>query len=389
MEGFENILEATGLKLVDENEINGQQPTGEGQDDGAGDAGTGVGQDSNEGQGDGQQQTDMPDGGQDNAQQSADENRVIYTPEDPNSSDGQGAGYSGQGGDEPSPEEITQFVNSYLTETIGVSLEDLQERLERPAVDERIRPILDFIEKTGRDPQDWFMYQQTDPAKMDNAAVLRMQMLSENPDMLPEDAQMLVENRYKLDDELIDDRERKLLDLQMRMDANKARKEISSLRESYAAPIKKETQRQTTPEVQKIANDNWIQEAQSEIESLEGIDFEIGDKTFTFGLNQSTKGLLRSKSAQVDAYMDQYIAADGTWNHELFNTHQVVLNSIDEIVGAVYKQGISDGQRNVVQEAANVGTTAPRTGGGPAVSGLEQQLAKILGSNNQMMTIKV
>jgi len=314
-----------------------------------------------------------------------DSTRVTYTPPEP--AEDASASLPTNDAAEPTQEEVRNFVNSYLQESVGLSLEELAEKTQ-PQVDERLKPILDFMEKTGRDPQDWFVYQQADPANMDDVAVLRMQIMSEYPELSVADVQMMVESKYKLDDELLEDRERRLLDLQLKMDAKKARTEISSMREAYMIP-KEGAVRQEQARPSGIVNQDWIEQAYSEVEQLEGIDFEIGDKTFTFGLNNSTKGMLKSKNAQVDSYLDQYRTSNGDWDHETFNVHQAVISNIDEIVKAVYNQGISDGQRNVVQSAANVGTSSP-TGGrsSDSVSKLEEQISQILGANNQMMTIK-
>jgi hypothetical protein len=382
-------LEAGGLKFVDSpgdtSQADGSaqnQDLGDGQaaqqDQGAVNAQVDAGEDA-------RTQTADTNSSTTDTEAHDDSTRVTYTPPEPTGDDP--ATDNGYDNTEPTQEEVRSFVNSYLQESVGLTLEELAEKTQTQ-VDERLKPILDFMEKTGRDPQDWFVYQQADPANMDDVAVLRMQIMSEYPELSVADVQMMVESKYKLDDELLEDRERRLLDLQLKMDAKKARTEISSMREAYMIP-KEGASRQAQARPSGIANQEWIEQAYSEVEQLEGIDFEIGDKTFTFGLNNSTKGMLKSKNAQVDSYLDQYRTSDGDWDHETFNVHQAVISNIDEIVKAVYNQGISDGQRNVVQSAANVGTSSP-TGGrsSDSVSKLEEQISQILGSNNQMMTIK-
>ena len=42
-----------------------------------------------------------------------------------------------------------------------------------------------------------------------------------------------------------------------------------------------------------------------------------------------------------------------------------VRDNIDRIVSSAYRQGMSDGQRNVVSEAANISTASPNTQGMP------------------------
>ena len=134
----------------------------------------------------------------------------------------------------------------------------------------------------------------------------------------------------------------------------------------------------------------WLQGMISDVEGLEGIDFELpGNKTFTFGLNPQYKDVLMSKNAELDTFFDQYVDSNGNWNHEAFNMHRAVVDNIDEIVKAVYSQGLSDGQRKVVQNVANVQTMVPQTAGpGGQQSTLSQQIESILGQQDSMMRIK-
>lgn len=384
--GFKFLSQEDVINAQAEGQSQGQEGEGDNADNGVDQGQEGGNQEvdaQGEGQGDQAAQGD-PAQVEQKQEPQGDPNRVVYTPaEEP---DGQQQGSQGdQGGDDLSPEEISAFVDNYLQESLGMTLEQIGK--SKPAVDERIQPILDFIEKTGRGPEEWFLYQQMDPTKMDDKTVLTMEIMAQYPDLDRSEVQLMLESKYKIDDDLLDDRERKVLDLQMKMDANKARKSISEMRDGYTLP--KESGKQTPSAPQGIVNDRFLSEAYSEIEALEGIDFEIGEKTFTFGLNNSTKNALKGKNAQIDAYLDQYKAQDGSWNHELFNVHQTVLSNIDEIVKAVYNQGISDGQRKVVTGAANIDNSSPKQGqGNQSVSKLEEQITQILGGSNQMMTIK-
>ena len=46
----------------------------------------------------------------------------------------------------------------------------------------------------------------------------------------------------------------------------------------------------------------------------------------------------------------------------MLNSHRAVLNNIDQIVSAAYRQGQSDGQRGLVDRAANVSAVTQNTG---------------------------
>lgn len=68
---------------------------------------------------------------------------------------------------------IDEVVLGYLSETLGVnlnSLDDLRSSMtqQQAEIDERVKVIADFVEKTGRSPEDWFKYQAINPSEMDD-----------------------------------------------------------------------------------------------------------------------------------------------------------------------------------------------------------------------------
>ena len=291
--------------------------------------------------------------------------------------------------DEPTEEETLSFIDSFLQERYGSGLEDiLSQQSNNVDIDERLLPILQFVKDTGRSPEDWFRYQMLNPTEMDDLSAVRMQISTEYPELSTQEINDLIESKYKIGDDYLDEKEQKLGQLQLKIDANKARREIDGLRSNYLA--RTETGNATSNEVESIVDDNWLQEMSSEVDALEGIDFEISaGKTFTFGLNDSYKNNLKSKNAQLDSFFDQYIGQNGQWNHELFSMHRTVVDNIDEIVKAVYSQGLSDGQRKIVQNVANIDSSQPNVGPGGQRNSLLEQIENIMGQNDSMVRFKL
>jgi hypothetical protein len=291
--------------------------------------------------------------------------------------------------DEPTEEETLSFIDSFLQEKYGSGLEDiLSQQSKNVDIDERLLPILQFVKDTGRSPEDWFRYQMLNPTEMDDLSAVRMQISTEYPELSTQDINDLIESKYKIGDDYLDEKEQKLGQLQLKIDANKARREIDGLRSNYLA--RTETGNATSNEVESIVDDNWLQEMSSEVDALEGIDFEISaGKTFTFGLNDSYKNNLKSKNAQLDSFFDQYVGQNGQWNHELFSMHRTVVDNIDEIVKAVYGQGLSDGQRKIVQNVANIDSSQPNVGPGGQRNSLLEQIESIMGQSDSMVRFKL
>jgi len=312
-----------------------------------------------------------------------DSNRVVYSSEF-------GASSSTQD-DSVSHEEAMQFISSYLSENLGVDIDPIINggNSNTAEIDERLLPILEFVRDTGRSPEDWFRYQMLNPSEMDDLSLIQMQMSLEYPELTQEEVGVLIDSKYKVsENQFLDDKERKMADLQLKIDANKARQQINGLRENYLSVVETARQVDNVP-TESFVDDEWVQGMVNDVEQLEGIDFSLpGDKTFTFGLNNEYKQHLVSKNAELDSFFDQYVDNSGNWNHELFNMHRTVVDNIDEIVKAVYNQGMSDGQRRVVQNAANVQSVAPGIPGVNTSSSLSQQIESILASQDSMMRVK-
>jgi hypothetical protein len=309
-----------------------------------------------------------------------DDNRHVYRQQD--TEDVQSSN------DELTDEEVNQFVNSYLQEQVGLDLDSILARLEQPAtIDERLEPILRFVQETGRDPQDWFLYQSINPSEMDDLSVVKLQMQNDFPDLSRDDIEMLVSAKYKTDSEFLDEREQKMATLQLKIDAGSARKQIDGLRSNYLKPVERAIEQEQKAE--SFVDEQWVNAMRQEADALDGIDFELsGDKTFTFGLGDRYRESLKTKNANLESYFDQYVDRDGNWNHETFNMHRTVVDNIDEIVKAVYQQGMSDGQRRVVETAANVKVNTPNVGNVQPGGNIEEQLRQIIGESDSMMRFR-
>ena len=278
-----------------------------------------------------------------------------------------------------SPQDVEGAVLEFLSERLGrdiASLDDLTaQQQEQRELDERISVIADFVEKTGRAPQDWFIYQQLNPSEMDDMTAIQVQMASDYPNLSQEEIGLLLSSKYKTDPDLHSEDEVRLSQLQMKIDAENARKGIDEMRLQYQAP-ERQAQEDTS-----LIDDNWVSNMQNELAALDGIDFDLGNgNTFTFGMDETYKGQLAEKNARLDEFFDPYVREDGSWDYDMLNMHRAVIDNVDRIVQSVYRQGMSDGQRGIVQNAANASPTSPNQGNAqPAGDPLAQQLREALG----------
>ena len=283
-----------------------------------------------------------------------------------------------------SDDELETNVLSYLSERLGrefSSFDDLTPAQQQRELDERVSAIASFVEDTGRSPEDWFMYQRLDPTEMDDLTAVQVQMSLDYPNLSATEISTLVNSKYKIDENMYTDEEVNLSKLQLKIDAENSRKTVDTFRSQYKAPDSVSSQ-----ESDNLFDDEWVDSMRQELDSLEGIDFDLGNgNQFTLGLSDNYKNQLAEKNAHLDEYFDPYVHEDGSWDFDKLNMHRAVVDNIETIVKSVYQQGMSDGQRGIVNKAANVNSKSPGQGNMQQQSNpLSEQLRQALGGGDTM-----
>jgi len=289
--------------------------------------------------------------------------------------------------EEYADEDIEGAVLNYLSERLGREISDF-DALATPqqnALDERVEAISRFVENTGRAPEDWFAYQRLDPSEMDDFTAIRVDLATEYPNLTTDEINTLVNSKYKVDPDLHSEEEVQLSKLQMKIDAQKAKTNIETMRNEYMAPEKNDS-----PNANDVFDETWIKNMVTEVDAMTGLEFDLGnDNSFTFGLDDDYKAQLVDKNSRLDEYFDPYVREDGSWDYDMLSSHRAVIDNIDKIVSAAYRQGMGDGQRGIVDKAANVQAQTPQVGqqnqnADPVIS----QLKQIMGDGGRM-TFKI
>tara|TARA_R110000796_G_scaffold119039_10_gene233208 strand:- start:2745 stop:3929 length:1185 start_codon:yes stop_codon:yes gene_type:complete len=294
---------------------------------------------------------------------------------------------------EMTQEQYETNVTKFIGEKLGIELDNLDQLTEilnapkqTAEIDERVKAISDFVSETGRDPKDWFTYQSLNPSEMDDLSAVKLQMAVEYPNLDQEEINMLMGSKYKIDEDLHSEDEIKLSKLQLKIDAQKSRKEIEQVRDSYKAPVREE--KSEIGDLQSPITKEWITTMSNEVDSLDALTFELGDTEFNFGIKPEYRSELKKKNENLDQFFDQYVGQDGNWDFEMLNAHRTVIDNIDDIAKSLYNQGLSDGQRKLVEKTANVDVSGPKPTGVKAVDSVREQILAAL-SNDSAMKFKL
>ena len=282
--------------------------------------------------------------------------------------------------------ELESAITSFIGERLGLNLESVDQLAQllnaqnSPSIDERVKAIADFVSETGRDPMDWFRYQSINSSEMDDLTAVRLQLQTDYPNLSGEEVNLLLNSKYKIDEDLYSEDEIKLSKLQLKIDADKAKKEIERLRESYKMPILQNS----TNEVESPITAEWLGMMEAEANNIDSLTFELGkDNNFEFAISPEYRQQMIASNSRLDEFFDQYVDNSGSWNYEMLHAHRALIDNIDEIAKSLYNQGLSDGRRQLVEKAANVDVSGPKPSDSNNTGNIAKQLLDAFyGDNN-------
>lgn len=276
--------------------------------------------------------------------------------------------------------DFDSFLGQLQENSEMQSSEGEQENSEVFELDPRVQAIADFVESTGRDPGDWFAYQSLNTEGMDDLTAVRVEMSTSYPNLSSDEVDVLLKRKYKLDESMYDEEEIAASKVDLKIAAQNARQMIGQIQDDFAAPVQQESMEDSS-----IVDDQWINNMVQDVNELEQIEFDLGnDKTFSFGVDATYKDQLKQKNVEIESFFDDYVEEGGNWNFDKWNTDRTIMDNLPNIVQSIYRQGLSDGQRNVVETAANVDASAPaleqKVKSNPVAESLRQALEEEIGT---------
>ena len=287
-----------------------------------------------------------------------------------------------------SDDDIESAVFNYVSERLGREVKSFDEFSQpQSAIDDRVQKIAEFVQNTGRAPEDWFKYQSLNPSEMDDLTAVRIKYSQDYPDLNFNEINTLIGAKYKMNPDEFSEDEIKVSALQLKIDGTDARKNIEEIRNTYAAPV----QQRTSEQEESYFTEDWAQNMQRETSSFEGLEFDLGNgKNFNFGVGENYRKTLVSNHQNAENYLDRYVDSNGNWDYDTFNSHQTLIDNIDNIVSSAYRQGMGDGQRGLVDKAANVSTNTPSQNSAQNNNNsLAEQVKNIMGANSNKMTFNI
>tara|TARA_R110002050_G_scaffold100640_1_gene208431 strand:+ start:85 stop:1248 length:1164 start_codon:yes stop_codon:yes gene_type:complete len=299
----------------------------------------------------------------------------------------------------PAIEEVTDEV---VTEEEVIEALDANEETGKD-IPENVRKLMDFMDETGGDLQDYVNLNRN-VKDLDSQDALLEYYKRTKPHLDSGEINFLMEDNFSFDEEVDDERDIKRKKLALKEQVAEAKAYLDGQKSKYYEDIKagskltteqqkaveffnrhtKESkENQSVAEKQKA---NFTQKTNQVFnDKFKGFDFKVGDKKFRYNVKDvsSTKETQSDINNFIGKFLDESNSmSDARGYHKGLFT---AMNP-DTVAQHFYEQGKADALREGVAKAKNINTTARKSHGETTMGGLK---FKVLGNNSNDFKVRI
>ena len=325
--------------------------------------------------------------------------------------------------DEKKPEESTEqseekkeeVVLEEITEdSTEEEVTEVEEKVEEAVAEakatgkplpENIQKLVDFMEETGGDINDYVKLNQ-DYSKLNDSDVLYEYYKQTKPHLTNEEINFLMEDSFSYDEEEHEEIEIKRKKLALKEQVASARSHLDGQKSKYYKEIKAGSK--LTPEQQKAVDffNRYNKESEetkkaseksknifkSKTEKLfnnkfKGFEYNVGEKNYRFNVKNAEK--VKESQSDLNNFVGKFLDK----NNEMSDAkgfHKAIFtaNNADAIAKHFYEQGKADAMKDSVAKAKNVDMNPRQAHGEIKNSGLKFRMLNDASSSGYEFKIK-
>ena len=313
--------------------------------------------------------------------------------------------------EEVQPEAETQEA-PVLEEITEEEVEEVEEQVEEAIAEaeatgkplpENIQKLMDFMEETGGDLNDYVKLNQ-DYSKLDDQSLLREYYKQTKPHLDNEEINFLMEDTFSYDEDMDDDRDIRRKKLALKEQVASAKSHLDGQKSRYYDDIKAgskltgEQQKaidffnrynkesEATQKTVKKNSDIFTQKTNNVFnDKFKGFEYNVGDKKYRFNVNnaEEVKNTQSDISNFTKKFLDKNSAlTDAKGYHKSLYT---AMNA-DAVAKHFYEQGKADAMKNSIAKAKNVDMNPRQSHGKIEAGGMT---VKVLGDNSSDFKFKI
>tara|TARA_R100000951_G_scaffold94931_1_gene83860 strand:- start:6 stop:1172 length:1167 start_codon:yes stop_codon:yes gene_type:complete len=245
------------------------------------------------------------------------------------------------------------------------------EKEEQQVLPENIQKLVDFMEETGGNIED-YVYLNKDLSSLDDKAMLREYYQKTKSHLNKEEIDFLIEDKFSFDEEIDDERDIKRKKLAFKEEANHAREYLGGMREKYYADIKAGSkltpeqkhavdffnrhniEAEETSKAMKQQSDAFLNRTDKLFnEKFKGFEYEVGEKKYRFNVKNS--GEVKAAQSDINNFVKKFLGDDGMMS-DAKGYHKSLFTAMnpDVVANHFYEQGRADAINDSIERSKNV-----------------------------------
>ena len=313
---------------------------------------------------------------------------------------------------EAEAQEETTVLEEVTEDTVEEQVAEVEEQVEEAIAEaeatgkplpENIQKLVDFIDETGGDINDYVKLNQ-DYSKLNDNDVVFEYYKQTKPHLTNDEINFLMEDTFKVDEEEDTDREIRRKKLAFKEQVASARSHLDGQKSKYYEEIKAGSK--LTPEQQKAWDffNRYNKESEEQQKTLEatksnflkktnqvfnnkfkGFEYNVGEKKYRFNVKDVDK--VKSSQDDIGKFIGKFLD-DNNQMSDAAGYHKALYTALnaDAIAKHFYEQGKADAMKTSVAKAKNVNMEPRQAHGEVNVGGMK---VKVLGNNSSDFKFKI
>ena len=302
----------------------------------------------------------------------------------------------------PALEEITEEdVVEEITEEVEEAIAE-SESTGKP-LPENIQKLVDFIEETGGDINDYVKLNQ-DYSKLDNQDLLYEYYKQTKPHLNSEEINFLMEDTFSYDEDVDEEKDIKRKKLALKEQVANARAHLDGQKSKYYEEIKagskltSEQQKavdffnrynkesEATQKTVKMNSDIFTQKTNQVFnDKFKGFEYSVGDKKYRFNVNNAEE--VKTTQSNINNFTKKFLDKNSTLS-DAKGYHKSLFTAMnaDAVAKHFYEQGKADALKQSVAKSKNVNMNPRQAHGQVEAGGIK---VKVLGDNSSDFKFKI
>ena len=272
-------------------------------------------------------------------------------------------------------EEVAEAVEEAVEEAVATG---------KP-LPENIQKLVDFIDETGGDIQDYVNLNR-DVSKLDDSDVLDEYYKTTKSHLTAEERNFLLEDTFGVDEEIDDEKTIRKKKIALKEQVAEARAYLDRQKSKYYEEIKAGSK--LTEEQQKAINFYNESEKQKEEatkskrtflnktdsffgQNFKGFEYNVGDKKYRFNVKDINK--VKETQSDINNFVSKFANKDNTSIEDTAGYHKSLFTAMnaDAIAKHFYEQGKADAIKDTIAKTKNIDLNPRKTHGEVSVGGIK------------------